>query len=77
MSSFGRHVVVFGGQFRGGAPSEETWVLRKSGWAELDLEPQPGARFEGVLVETRRGRAVLFGGYQGDYRTPWALHRTT
>ena len=76
MSSFGRHVVVFGGRFEGGAPSDETWALRSQGWVELDLEPRPGARGEAELVETRRKRALLVGGYEGDWRTHWALHRT-
>jgi hypothetical protein len=57
--------VLFGG--RALFPSDETWEHDGTGWQPVVTSPRPPARYgNGLVFDTRRKRAVLFGGTNGN-----------
>lgn len=67
MSTFGRHVVLFGGGDLSGPFSDgvlgDTWVLRSNGWHELNPQAHPSNRDSSAMAwDPVRRRAVLYGG---------------
>jgi hypothetical protein len=72
MGSFGRHVVLFGGNQKGGAVVTDTWLLRRDGWVNLGLESHPPFQQFAQFVPHGRDRARLV---EGASAPPWRLSR--
>ena len=79
MSTLAHRVVVFGG---GPGYLNDTWVLRKNSWRELETSANPAGRTGSALeYDAARREAVLFGGYIVDgsgahaVDDTWSLHR--
>lgn len=77
MSTFGRHVVLFGGAAQGEV-SGDTWALKGNGWRQLHDAVHPSDRQRAAMAwDPVRRRAVLFGGSDltggGEIDDTWTL----